>query len=47
MNAITGMMILCIIFALVSFMALSVALCLLCKDLDIDDVTIEENDEMV
>ena len=42
MGAIIGMMILCAIFGLVAFLALWVALYMVYKDIDIDDVTMED-----
>ena len=42
MSTIIGMMIVCAIFGLVAFLALWFALCMVYKDIDIDDVTMED-----
>ena len=38
-----GMLILCVCFGIIGFIGMSVALYLLCKDIDIDDVMMEED----
>ena len=42
MSAIVGLLVFCTLVAIVSFIGTSVALYLLCKDIDIDDVTMED-----
>ena len=42
MSTIIGMLIICTLFGLVAFMSLAVALYMVYKDIDIDDVTMED-----
>lgn len=42
MSALVGMLIICTLFGLVAFMSLAVALYMVYKDIDIDDVTMED-----
>ena len=42
MSAIIGMMILCAIFGIIALLSLMLALHLMYKDIDIDDVTMED-----
>jgi hypothetical protein len=44
MKTIMGMLILCVCFGIIGFIGMSVALYLLCKDIDIDDVMMGEED---